>query len=138
VWSAIAGEALRLGTPECELPDCVAIFERVTKSIDTPDFGVPTTPAGHRPWLMPRKAIEIFWPAVVTAFTREPVVPVPEFKLVAPRHWPLALAVVGAGYLALAKDSGMRALAVALFMEAAISMSKIDPAAVKFAGTAAH
>jgi len=138
VWSAVAGEALRLGTPEHELPDCPAIFERVTKSTDAPEFGVPQTPPGHRPWLMPRKAVEIFWPAVVTAFTREPVVPVPEFKLVAPRHWPLALAVVGAGYLALAKDSGTRALSVALFMEAAISMSKIDRAAVKFAGTAAH
>jgi hypothetical protein len=66
------------------------------------------------------------------------VVPVPGFRLVEPRHWPLALAVVGAGYLALGKDSLPPARAVALFMEAAVAMSKIDPATVKFAGTPTH
>ncbi len=60
------------------------------------------------------------------------------FKLVEPRHWPLALAVFGAGYLSLAKDRFAPALAVALFMEAAIPMSKIDPGAIKFAGSPAH
>jgi hypothetical protein len=87
---------------------------------------------------MPRRAVEIFWPSVRTAFTREPVVPVPGFKLVEPRHWPLALAVVGAGYLALGKDTLAPTQAVALFMEAAVAMSKIDPTAVKFAGTPTH
>ena len=114
------------------------IFERVTKSIGTPGFGIPAMPEGHRPWLMPHRAVEIFWPSVRIAFTREPVVPVSGFKLVAPRHWPLALAVVGAGYLALAKGAFAPAQAVALFMEAAVAMSKIDPTAVKFAGTATH
>jgi len=136
VWSVIAGEAMRLGAGD--LPDGVEIFERVTKSIGTPAFGVPTLPEGHKPWLMPRKAVEIFWPPVRTAFTREPVVPVPGFKPVEPRHWPLALAVVGAGYLALGKQSFPPARAVATFMEAAVAMSKIDPTTVKFAGTATH
>jgi hypothetical protein len=134
VWSVIAGEAMRLGARD--LADCVDIFERVTKSIGTPDFGLP--PAGNKPWLAPRRAVEIFWPSVRTALTREPVVPVPGFKLVAPRHWPLVLAVVGAGYLSLGKDSLPPAHAVAVFMEAAVAMSKIDPGAVKFAGTATH
>jgi hypothetical protein len=66
------------------------------------------------------------------------VVPVPGFKLVAPRHWPLVLAAVGAGYLSLGKDSFPPARAVALFMEAAVAMSKIDPGAVKFVGTPTH
>ena len=138
VWSVVAGEAMRLGTAQRDLPDCVEIFERVASSVGTSEFGVPRVTAGHEPWLMPRRAVEIFWPPVRTAFTREPVVPVPGFKLVEPRHWPLALAVVGAGYLSLAKDRFAPALAVALFMEAAIPMSKIDPGAIKFAGSPAH
>jgi hypothetical protein len=136
VWSVVVGEATRLGAGD--LPDGIDIFERVTKSLGTPAFGVPALAEGHRPWLMPRQAVEIFWPAVRTAFTREPVVPVPRFKLVEPRHWPLALAVVGAGYLALGKETLPPARAVALFMEAAVAMSKIDPAAIKFAGTPTH
>ena len=136
VWSVVAGEAMRLGASD--LPDGIDIFERVTKSLGTPAFGVPALPEGHRPWLMPRQAVEIFWPSVRTAFTREPVVPVPGFKLVEPRHWPLALAVVGAGYLSLGKDSLPPSRAVAVFMEAAVAMAKIDPAAVKFAGTVTH
>jgi hypothetical protein len=136
VWSVVAGEAMRLGASG--LSDCVEIFERVTKSIGTPAFGVPTLPQGNRPWLMPRRAVEIFWPSVRTAFTREPVVPVPGFKLVEPRHWPLALAVIGAGYLSLGKESFPPARAVALFMEAAVAMSKLDSAAVIFVGTPTH
>jgi hypothetical protein len=136
VWSVVAGEAMRLGAND--LPDGVDIFERVTKSIGTPGFGVPALAEGAKPWLMPRRAVEIFWPSVRTAFTREPVVPVPGFKLVAPCHWPLALAVIAAGYLALGKDSFAPSRAVALFMEAAVAMSKIDPAAVKYAGTPTH
>jgi len=136
VWSVIGGEAMRLGARE--LPNGIDIFERVTKSIGAADFGVPAMPEGHKPWLMPRRAVEIFWPSVRTAFTREPVVPVPGFKLVEPRHWPLALAAVGAGYLALGKDTLAPTQAVALFMEAAVAMSKIDPTAVKFAGTPTH
>jgi hypothetical protein len=134
VWSVVAGEAMRLGAGD--LADCVDIFERVTKSIGTPAFGLP--PTGNKPWLPPRRAIEIFWPSVRTALTREPAVPVPGFKLVAPHHWPLLLAVVGAGYLSLGKDSFPPARAVALFMEAAVAMSKIDPGAVKFVGTPTH
>jgi hypothetical protein len=136
VWSMIAGEAMRLGAGD--LGDGVDIFERVTKSIGTPAFGVPTPTEGHRPWLLPRQAIEIFWPSVRMGFTREPVVPVPGFKLVEPRYWPLALAVIGAGYLALGKETLPPVRAVALFMEAAVAMSKIDPTTIKFADTATH
>src|SRR5438094_923174 len=80
VWSIIGGAAMRLGANE--LPDCIEIFERTASSIGRPEFGTPELPADHKPWLMPRRAIEIFWPSVVTVFTRQPVVPVPGFKLV--------------------------------------------------------
>jgi hypothetical protein len=134
VWSVVAGEAMRLGAGD--LSDCADIFERAVKSLGAPGYGL--APAGNKPWLMPRRAVEIFWPSVRTALTREPVVPITDFKLVAPRHWPLVLALVAAGYLSLAKDGFPPARAVAVFMDAAIAMSKIDPAAVKFADTATH
>ena len=82
--------------------------------------------------------MEIFWPAVRTGFTREPVVPVEGFKLVEPRHWPLVLTAVAASYMAATKQSVPPALALKIFMEAAIPMSKIDQTAVHFVGETKH
>jgi hypothetical protein len=138
VLSVLGGEALKLGAAKAELPDCHEIFERTAKSIGTPGFGVPEFPPGHKSFLMPRRAVEIFWPSVRTVFTREPAVPVPGFKLVEPRHWPLVLAAVAASYMAAAKQSLPPALAVKIFMEAAIPMSKIDQTAVHFVGETKH
>jgi hypothetical protein len=138
VLSVLGGEALKLGAATAELPDCLEIFERAAKSIGTPGFGVPELPPGHKPYLTPRRAIEIFWPATLGAFTREPVVPVPGFRLVEPRHWPLALAAVAASYMPAMKASLAPALAMKIFMEAAIPMSKIDQDAVRFVGATQH
>ena len=138
VWSVLAGEALKLGAAEEELPDCLEIFERTAKSIGTPGFGVPEVPPGHKSFLMPRRAVEIFWPSLLNVFTREPVVPVPAFKLVEPRHWPLVLANVAASYMSAMKGSLAPTLAVQIFMEAAIPMSKIDQSAVDFVGATKH
>jgi hypothetical protein len=134
VLSILGGEALRLGAAKEGLSDCHEIFERAAKSIGTPAFGVPVLPHGHTPFLMPRRAVEIFWPSVLEVLTREPTVPVPDFKLVEPRHWPLLLAVVAASYMTTTKGSLPPALALKIFMEAAIPMSKIDQSAVHFVG----
>jgi hypothetical protein len=138
VFSILGGEAMRLGAERAELPDCLEIFERTTQSIGTPCFGVPVFPDGHKSELMPRRAVEIFWPSVLDAFTREPIVPVADFSLVEPRHWPLALAVVGASCMAPMKASLAPSLATKIFMEAAIPMSKIDQSAVQFVGATKH
>jgi hypothetical protein len=138
VFSVLGGQALRLGTAKEELPDCLEIFERAVMSIGTPDFGVPQLPPGHKPFLTPRRAVEIFWPNILTVFTREPVVPVPDFKLVAPRHWPLALAAVATSLMPALKGSLTPTLAVKIFMEAAIPMSKIDQGAVQFVRATKH
>jgi len=138
VWSVLGGEALRLGAEKGELPDCQDIFERATKSIGTPAFGIPELPEGHKPFLTPRRAVEIFWPSVLKAFTREPIMPVPDFALVAPRHWPLLLATVAASYMGVMKAALPPALAMKICMEAAIPMSKIDQSAVRFVGATAH
>jgi hypothetical protein len=138
VWTILGGQALKLGAAKSDLPDCLDAFERATKSIGTPEFGIPQLPAGHKPYLTPRRAIEIFWPTVLQVFTREPVVPVPGFKLVAPRHWPLVLAAVAASFMPALKDKLPPALAMKIFMEAAIPMSKIDQSAVRFVGAPTH
>jgi hypothetical protein len=138
VFSVLGGEALRLGAAKEELPDCLEILERAVKSIGTPGFGVPYLPPGHKPFLTPRRAVEIFWSNILNVFTRDPVVPVPDFKLVAPRHWPLALAAVAASLMPALKGSLPPALAVKIFMEAAIPMSKIDQGAVHFVGATKH
>ena len=138
VLSVLGGEALKLGAATEELPDCLEIFERTAKSIGTPSFGVPELPPGHKPFLMPRRAVEIFWPSMLHVFTRQPVVPVPDFKLVEPRHWSLVLAAVAASYMPAAKGSVTPTLAMKIFMEAAIPMSKIDQSAVHFVGATKH
>jgi hypothetical protein len=138
VWTILGGAALKLGAAKGEVPDCLDTFERATKSIGTPEFGIPQLPGGHKPYLTPRRAIEIFWPSVLQVFTREPVVPVPGFKLVLPRHWPLVLAAVAASFMPALKDKLPPTLAMTIFMEAAIPMSKIDPGAVRFVGASTH
>jgi hypothetical protein len=139
VLSILGGEALKLGAAKEEIADCHEIFERTAKSIGTPDFGIPELPPGHKPFLMPRRAVEIFWPSMLKVFTREPVVPVPGFKLVEPRHWPLLLAAVAASFMPAIKGSPLSpALALKIFMEAAIPMSKIDQSTVHFVGATQH
>jgi hypothetical protein len=138
VFSVLGGQALRLGAAKEELPDCLEIFERAAKSIGTPDFGIPILPAGHKSLLTPRRAVEVLWPSTLDMLTREPVVPVPAFELLAPRHWPLALATVAASLMEAFKASLPPALAVKIAMEAAIPISKIDQDAVQFARTSKH
>jgi len=139
VWSIIGGEAMRLGASKRDLPDCIEIFDRVVKSIGTLEYGIPQSIPGHgRPWLMPRQAIETLWQPVLTVFVSEPVPPVPGFNPIEPRHWPLMLALVAARYLSMAKAVFPPVLAVGLYMEAAISLSKIDPRSVTFASGVLH
>jgi hypothetical protein len=138
VWTVLGTAALKLGAARVQLPDCLDTFERATKSIGTPEFGIPQLPPGHKPYLTPRRAIEIFWPTVLQVFTREPIVPVPGFRLVAPCHWPRVLATVAASFMPAVKDQLSPALAMMIFMEAAIPMSKIDQSAVHFVGAQTH
>lgn len=119
------------------MPDCLEILRHAIGTFGTADFGLPRRPEGQRSWLQPRKAVEIFRPSVLSAFTREPVVPVPDFKLVEPRHGPLLLANVGVYFMGLLKPSGVAPARTAhAFMEAAIPMSKIDAAGLNFSGKA--
>jgi hypothetical protein len=130
VFSMLGGQAMRLGATKEQLPDVEAMFERVAKSLDAPEFGVPQLADGRKVWLAPKKAVAIFWNATVTAFTREPVVPVPNFELLQPKYWPLALATMAAGHMEQFKSQIAPAVALDVFMQAAIAMSKVDPAAV--------
>ncbi len=131
-YSVLCGQAMRLGATRSELPDCFVILERTVTTMGTAEFGAFSGPAGHIPAISARRAIEIFWPATLKAFTREPVKPVPGFRLLPPRFWPGALAMVAATYMEMAKGALTPALALAIFMEAAIPMSKIDQDAVHF------
>ncbi len=136
-YSLLGGRALRLGAAQADLPDCLAIFQRTVATMGTPEFGVPQTP-GHRPLVAPRRAIEVFWPATLTAFTREPVGPVAGFRLLEPALWPIALAVMAATCMETVKSALAPAHALTIFMQAAIPMSKIDQAAVAFVRDTKH
>lgn len=137
-FSVIGGQAMRLGAAKSELPDCFTILERIVDTMGTSEFGAIRAPAGHVPAMPSRRAVEIFWPATLTAFSREPQSPVPGFKLLAPRLWPVALAMIAATYMEMAKGALAPALALTIFMEAALPMSKIDQAAVHFVRDTMH
>ena len=137
-FSVIGGQAMRLGAAKSDLPDCFTILDRAVNTLGTPEFGAIRAPAGHVPAMPSRRAVEIFWPATLTAFSREPQSPVPGFKLLSPRLWPVALAMIAATYMEMVKGMLAPALALTIFMEAALPMSKIDQAAVRFVRDTAH
>ena len=50
------------GRPEKDLPDVVEMFDHISKSVGTPDFGLPHTSKDHPFHLAPRQALEELWP----------------------------------------------------------------------------
>ena len=62
----------------------------------------------------------------------------PGFELVEPHFWPLAFATMAAGFMGQFKTKISPALAVKTFMEAAVPMSKVDPASVTPESLGAH
>ena len=130
VLSVVSGEAMRLGVKSKELPNLAAIFDHVAGSLGAPDFGVADLPLGRRPWVLPKEAVAAFWSASVAALVRDPEIAPPGGEPLPPKLWPLCFATIAASFLNQFDKHIAPALAVRVFMEAAIAMSQIDPACV--------
>ena len=116
------------------------MFDQISKSVGTADFGLPRTvksPPFHR---MPRQAMEELWPRAKTLLSNADGVLVrglsglesdPEGRTSVPEaHWPLVMALVAQQFIAMAKDTLDPRPMLSLMMESAIAMSKIDPTSV--------
>ena len=138
LWGFIAAAAMQSGLPRQDLPDVIEMFNHVSKSIGTSEFGIPRAATKEHPThLTPRKALETFWPRTKILLSNADRVLVkglsgletaPEGGTSVPEeHWPLILALVAQQFIRMAKDTLGPRLAFAFVMETAIMMSKVDP-----------
>ncbi len=127
LWGFVAAAALEAGVPKSELPDYREMFRYVAGTVGRPEFGMPRSPVNHRPALLPRKALEIFWPRARYIFDRTDGPGPAKGHSVAPEYWPIAIALVAQQFVRFSKETLDPRLAVSLVMESAIAMSKVDP-----------
>lgn len=119
VWQFVARGAKSAGA--WTLPDLEPIFAHVSSTVGGETFGIPRLPAEHQPREKPREALNRFWPPVKAMLTSRGIEPV---------RWPLEIAVAIHRLISRIKGEIDPALAATIVMEAAIPMSKVDPATV--------
>lgn len=101
------------------LPDIAEIIKHSAATVGVPEFGLPRLPAVHMPEIMPREAVNRFWPAARRRLAGTP-----------PMSWPLHLALAAHKLIVQHKDAIQPDLAVRIVLESAVPMSKIDPLTV--------
>lgn len=118
VWGLAAGAAQHNGCKS--LPDINSIFAHVTETVGTDAFGIPRLPVGRVTSDTPINYLKALWPAlfpVATMFCKQPT------------EWPLMFGIAIQEALDAGKDALPQDVALAIVMESAIPMSKVDLAA---------
>ena len=117
ILAIVAGAAAKCGGRD--FPDIKGIFSNVSETMGSALFGRPRAPAGHAPRILPRDALTRYWRTAHSFVDRDH----PPMK---PRWFALA-----AGSLLIKMQKSCPAdISFYLMMEAAVPMSKIDPATV--------
>ena len=129
LWTVVSSAALAAGVPQAELPKIDALFAHVTATIGTPEFGKLRPIEGHDTAWPPLECLMAFWPVARKLFAYT-FPGSPEDQPLAVRHWPMVAAIVAQHYVAMTKDILDPRLAVLIFMESAVAMSKVDPETV--------
>jgi hypothetical protein len=137
LWGFVTAAAMQAGVAKPDLPNVVEMFDHISKSIGTPDFGTPRTSKDHPFHLTPRQALEKFWPQARKLLSNAEGILVrdlsgldsdPEGRTSVPEiHWPLVMALVAQQFIKMAKGTIEPRLSFSLIMESAIIASKIDP-----------
>lgn len=114
-WGQFEGHARSLGGT---LPDLKAMFQRVTRTIFTEEFGVPRMPEGRVAPDLPMNYVKHLWPSfskILTRYSNDPA------------HFPVSWGLTARKLL----TDGAKVIppgeAVQILMECAIPMSKIGP-----------
>jgi hypothetical protein len=119
VWAFVGGGAQRLGAKA--LPDIQEIYAHVAASVGHENFGIPRLPPQNMPHAGAAELLEKFWNPVRNYLV---------LNVDKPSSWPLTLGVAAQKAMIRAKDIVDPALAAKIIMEAAIPMSKVNPALV--------
>jgi hypothetical protein len=127
LWSIVAAVAVEAGVAADELPDYMALFGHAADSIGTPEFGVLQVDEAHQPQITPREALDMFWPRTRLILMRTDGAGLAKGRSLKSEHWPLVIALVAGQLVTLTKDTLDPRIGVGLLMEAAITMSKVDP-----------
>jgi hypothetical protein len=117
VWKIVAGGVLATGGPH--LPNVNDLLRHSAATAGTSAFGLPRLPDDHLPSILPRAALERFWPDARMLLA-----------LSEPLQWPLLMAHAAQKLMLAMKGSIAPDLAVKIVMEAAVPMSRVDPATV--------
>jgi hypothetical protein len=117
IWKIVAGGVLASGGEH--LPDIGNLFRHCAASAGTSQFGLPRLPDDHLPSILPRVALERFWPGARLLLA-----------LAEPLTWPLHMAQAAQKLMLAMKGSIAPDLAVKIVMEAAVPMSRVDPTTV--------
>jgi hypothetical protein len=117
IWKIVAGSALAAGGDH--LPDIDNLFRHCEATAGTSQFGLPRLPDDHLPSILPRAALERFWPGARLLLA-----------LAEPLSWPLHMAQAAHKLMAAMRGSIAPDLAVRIVMEAAVPMSRVDPTTV--------
>lgn len=126
LWGFMVGAAIEEGVPVSALPDYANMFEFVTKSIGTTEFGSPRVSAEHKPHMNSPELLKLTW-----AIAREILLlPGPagiQEPALSEEHWPIIISIVAGIFLKQGKPVLDPKLAIILAMESAIVASKLDP-----------
>jgi hypothetical protein len=95
------------------------MFKHTVSVIGSAQFGVPRLPQQHMPRTLPREAVNRYWPKARALMEHTK-----------PELWPMWLAMAAAKAIVIMKEACAPELACTIVMEAAVPMSKIDPATV--------
>lgn len=132
LYSLVAAVVQAAGKKPLDEATFAEMFRNSTSTIGGPAFGVPRLPAEHMPKLTPREALHKFWRPTKEALQfKDPhlVGDGPDdFTPLGPEHWPLMLSIVAQRLVDKAKGAIDVTLAMRIIFEAAIPMSKVDPA----------
>jgi len=130
LWGFVAASAIAAGVKPDQLPDYVAMFRHASRTVGTAQFGVMQVSEDHQPHLPARRALDLFWPQTKFILSRTDGPGPASGRSVRPEHWPLVMAQVARQFVTLSKDTLDPRMGLALLMEAAITMSKVDPTTV--------
>lgn len=120
VWSIVAGGAQTAGAQV--YPDVIEIVESVTKRLGTNAFWIPRLPDEHMPHELPLDALNTHWDRLRPVF---------ESNGIEPYFWSWIYATAAQKAIIMGREVLAPELACKIVMEAAIPMSKVDPARVK-------
>jgi hypothetical protein len=117
IWKIVAGGVLSQGGEH--LPDMASLFRHCEATAGSSQFGLPRLPDDHLPGVLPRIALDRYWPGARLFLA-----------LAEPMTWPLHMANAAQKLMQAMKGAIAPDLAVKIVMEAAVPMSRVDPTTV--------